>query len=139
EKAEAPEAPVLGEAADGVRLMTVHTAKGLEFPVVILADMTANLCSHDPDRYIDAAKKLCATRLLRCAPRELIDHERFEHAREQAEGVRVCYVAATRARDLLVVPAVGDSPFDGWLGPLNPALYPPTAERRSCQRYERFS
>src|SRR5581483_6911134 len=56
EKAEAPEAPVLEEAADGVRLMTVHTAKGLEFPVVILADMTANLCAQEPDRYIDSEK-----------------------------------------------------------------------------------
>jgi len=42
EKAESTEAPVLEEASDGVRLMTVHGAKGLEFPVVILADMTAN-------------------------------------------------------------------------------------------------
>jgi len=38
---------VLEEAADGVRLMTVHTARGLEFPVVILADMTANLAAAD--------------------------------------------------------------------------------------------
>ena len=32
-------------------------------------------------------------------------------ARDRAEGVRVAYVAATRARDLLVIPAVGDDPF----------------------------
>jgi ATP-dependent exoDNAse (exonuclease V) beta subunit len=38
--------------------------------------------------------------------------------------VRVAYVAATRARDLLVVPAVGDEEQDGWLGPLNKAIYP---------------
>ena len=43
EKEEAAEAPVLEEDSDGVRLMTVHGAKGLEFPVVILADLTANL------------------------------------------------------------------------------------------------
>ena len=41
EKEEASEAPVLEEDSDGVRLMTVHGAKGLEFPVVILADLTA--------------------------------------------------------------------------------------------------
>jgi len=45
EKAESTEAPVLEEASDGVRLMTVHSAKGLEFPVVILADMTAKVLS----------------------------------------------------------------------------------------------
>ena len=40
--------------------------------------------------------------------------------------MRVAYVAATRARDLLVVPACGDEPFpqDNWLTPLNKALYP---------------
>ena len=98
-KTEAPEAPVLEEAADGVRLMTVHNAKGLEFPVVILADMTANLNQREPDRYIDASRGLCATRLLHCAPKELLENESLELEREKAEGVRVCYVAATRARD----------------------------------------
>ncbi len=126
EKAEASEAPVLEEDSDGVRLMTVHGAKGLEFPVVILADLTANLCAREPDQYVDGTKRVSATRLLRCAPWELLDHEADEAARERAEGVRVAYVAATRARDLLVVPAVGDEPFpqDNWLSPLNKALYP---------------
>ena len=36
----------------------------------------------------------------------------IEVARDEAEGVRVAYVAATRARDLLVVCAVGDRPWD---------------------------
>ena len=86
--------------------MTVHTAKGLEFPVVILADMTANLAAAEPDKHVDAATGLCAMRLLRCAPAELLEKEAEEKARELAEGVRVAYVAATRARDLLVVPVV---------------------------------
>jgi len=124
EKAESAEAPVLEEGAEGIRIMTVHAAKGLEFPVVILADMTANIAPGDPDRYIDARQRLCATRLLRCAPWELREHESEERLRERAEGVRVAYVAVTRARDLLVVPAVGDEQLDGWLGPLNKAIYP---------------
>ena len=54
------------------------------------------------------------------APHELHEHEADEVARDQAEGVRLAYVAATRARDLLVVPALGDGPWEGgWLGPLN--------------------
>ena len=56
-------------------------------------------------------------------------------ARDQAEGVRLAYVAATRARDLLVVPALGDEAWEGgWLGPLNRALYPPMASRREPTR-----
>ncbi len=135
EKEEASEAPVLEEDSDGVRLMTVHGAKGLEFPVVILADLTANLCAREPDQYVDGARRLSATRLLRCAPWELLDHAGDEATRERAEGVRVAYVAATRARDLLVVPAVGDEPYprDGWLSPLDKALYPPRADYRESQ------
>jgi ATP-dependent helicase/nuclease subunit A len=134
EKTESAEAPVLEEASDGVRLMTVHNAKGLESPVVILADMTANLSSAEPDRFVDPESGICATRLLRnCSPRELLEHADQESARERAEGVRVCYVAATRARDLLVIPGVGDGPQEGWLGPLNKAIYP---ERRSERKPE---
>jgi ATP-dependent exoDNAse (exonuclease V) beta subunit len=102
--------------------------------VVILADLTANLAAREPDQFIDGAKRLSAVRLLRCAPRELADNEPREGARERAEGVRVAYVAATRARDLLVVPAIGDEPFDGWLAPLNKALYPSRPNWRKSSR-----
>jgi ATP-dependent exoDNAse (exonuclease V) beta subunit len=134
EKQESAEAPVLEEGAEGVRLMTVHTAKGLEFPVVILADITANLAAAEPDKHVDAAAGLCAMRLLRCAPHELLEHEEDERSRELAEGVRVAYVAATRARDLLVVPTVGDEERDGWVSPLNKALYPPRERFRRSER-----
>lgn len=131
ERVDSSEAPMVEESAEGVRLMTVHTAKGLEFPVVILGDMTANIAARDPDRYLDPERRLCALRLLRCAPRELAEHDAEERAREEAEGVRVAYVAATRARDLLVIPAVGDQQMAGnWVSPLNKALYPAVADYR---------
>jgi ATP-dependent exoDNAse (exonuclease V) beta subunit len=38
ERGGAAEAPVVEEGTDGVRIMTVHKAKGLEFPVVVLVD-----------------------------------------------------------------------------------------------------
>ncbi len=134
EKDEASEAPVLEEDSDGVRLMTVHGAKGLEFKVVILADLTANLAAREPDQFVDGKNRLSATRLLRCAPRELADNEPQESVREQAEGIRVAYVAATRARDLLVIPAIGDEPFEGWLRPLNKAIYPTRADWRRSSK-----
>jgi ATP-dependent exoDNAse (exonuclease V) beta subunit len=130
ESGEAGEAPILEEGSDGVRLMTVHKAKGLEFPVVFLADMTARLRASTASRYIDAARRLCAVRLAGCAPADLLEHEDEELRREEAEGARVAYVAATRARDLLVVPAVGDEPREGWIQPLNTAVYPPKDGRR---------
>jgi ATP-dependent helicase/nuclease subunit A len=132
DRAQAPEAPILEEGSEGVRLMTVHKAKGLEFPVVILADITCGLSRSDAQRYVDSAKGLCAIKLAGCAPLDLLENNDREAERDRAEGVRLAYVAATRARDVLVVPAVGDAPFDdGWVRPLNAALYPPVAERQS--------
>ena len=137
---EAPEAPIVEESSEGVRIMTVHKAKGLEFPVVILADITAGLAGN-PSRYVEAERGLCALRLGGWRPWDLIEHEDDELARDRAEGVRVAYVAATRARDLLVVPSVGDDPFaagwdgagDGWVGPVHAAVYPHAARRRASQ------
>ena len=74
DRGEASEAPVLEEDSDGVRLMTLHSAKGLEFPVVILADLTTGLSRNEPEEYVNSEKKLCAMELLGCAPRELTDH-----------------------------------------------------------------
>jgi ATP-dependent exoDNAse (exonuclease V) beta subunit len=125
------EPPVLEDAAEGVRIMTVHAAKGLEFPIVVLADMTARIARNNASRYIDPVTRLAAVRVLGCSPWELLDHAEQEAACDEAEGVRVAYVAATRARDLLVIPAVGDRPWDGWLSPLNKAIYPPRAKFRN--------
>ncbi|MGB9274885.1 MAG: 3'-5' exonuclease, partial [Terrimicrobiaceae bacterium] len=130
ESGEAGEAPILEEGSDGVRLMTVHKSKGLEFPIVILADMTARLRSSVAARTIDAERRVCAIRLAGCAPADLLEHQDEELLRDEAEGMRVAYVAATRARDLLVIPAVGDEERTGWIEPLNGAIYPPMEMRR---------
>ena len=128
EEAQRPgsgEAPVLEEGAEGVRMMTVHAAKGLEFPVVMPVDLTTNPTGRDPSLYLDARKKLCAQRLLGASPWELQEHGDLELERDRAESVRLAYVAATRARDLLVVPALGVRPWDdGWLSPLDAAIQP---------------
>jgi ATP-dependent helicase/nuclease subunit A len=133
ESGEAPEAPIMEDGSEGVRMMTVHKAKGLEFPIVILADMTAKLQPPQARRYIDTERSLCAVRIGGWSPLELTNHEAEEIARDTAEGVRLAYVAATRARDLLIVPTVGD-PWpriqDFWIGPLGPAVYPPLELRK---------
>lgn len=127
ENGEAGDAPIIEEGAEGVRIMTVHKAKGLEFPVVILADMTAKE-AREPSRWADTEAGLCVMRLAGCLPPELQEHAQEELQLEREEAARVLYVAATRARDLLVVTAVADEHREGWLSTLDPAIYPPASE-----------
>lgn len=129
ERGDASEAPIVEEGMEGVRLMTVHRAKGLEFPVVILADPTCNETGRDVSRWVDADRGLCAQRLAGVAPAELAEHAGEELEREREEAARLLYVATTRARDLLVVTAVGEGRHDGWLSRLQPILYPPDGAR----------
>jgi len=131
ERDEASEVPVVEEGTEGVRIMSVHRAKGLEFPVVILADITCNETAGNAHRYVDPARGLCALRLAGCAPPELAEHAQEELRRDQEEAVRLLYVAATRVRDLLVVPAVGDQAHEGWLARLGPGIYPSPTNRRA--------
>ena len=139
--AETGEAPIFEEGGEGIRIMSVHKAKGLEFPVVILADITAKISSSYPSRHIDAPRCMCAIPLAGCEPRELQENATLELARDRAEGVRVAYVASTRARDLLVIPAVGDHPFgkwdsieNWWVRPLYKAVYPPLEQYRKPEK-----
>ncbi len=134
EETRAAEAPILEEGSDGVRLMTVHKAKGLEFPVVVLVDIGADLSRRSASRWVDTEGRRCAVSLAGWQPAELLEHQPLEVSRDRAEGIRVAYVAATRARDLLVVCATGDVPCQGWMEPLNGALFPPEDRRREGSR-----
>jgi ATP-dependent helicase/nuclease subunit A len=132
ERGGANEAPVVEEGTDGVRIMTVHKAKGLEFPVVVLVDPTATATFRDPSRWVDPQKKLWAVPLAGATPKELLDRREEILMQDDEEAVRLLYVATTRARELLVVPVVGDPRDDetnGWLSRLDPVIYP--EERRA--------
>ena len=139
---ETAEAPIVEEGTEGVRIMTVHKAKGLEFPVVILADPTCSAARDKPSRHVVPDRQLWLETLCGCAPIELLEAADEEVERERAEGVRVAYVAATRAQDLIVLPACGDRPIPGWLEALSPLIYPSSTiagvirQVAGCPRFE---
>jgi len=130
ERGEAGDAPIIEDGAQGVRLMTVHKSKGLEFPVVILCDLTARDV-REPSRWTDPERGACAMTIADCSPPELLEHGSEELEREREEAIRVLYVAATRARDMLVIPVIGDSRQSGWLAALNPIAYPARGSERT--------
>jgi ATP-dependent exoDNAse (exonuclease V) beta subunit len=132
----ASDPPAYESDTPGVRLMTVHKAKGLEFPVVILADVTHREVPTEPSRVTDPARRLCALKLCGATPRDLLERADAELEREREESARILYVAATRARDLLVVPTVADKRIAGWTAALHPALYPAEERARSPLRRE---
>ncbi|HET8936119.1 MAG TPA: UvrD-helicase domain-containing protein [Polyangiales bacterium] len=130
DEAQTAEAAVAEETSEGVRIMTVHAAKGLEFPVVILCDPTAPLRPEYASRFIDPEAKLWAQSLCESEPIELWRERDKVREHDAAEVVRLTYVAVTRAQELLVVPVCGDQPIDGWVEVLRDALYPP---RERCR------
>jgi ATP-dependent helicase/nuclease subunit A len=107
---EEEEAVLTEEDDNAVRLLTVHKAKGLEFPVVILADM-ADRPSRGRIGKTGIVERLGGTLELRigpqtltCATRGWQKAESREQEREAAEEWRLRYVAAARVRDHLLMP-----------------------------------
>lgn len=94
---------------DVVRVMTVHGAKGLEFPVVILAKLSSGANPGAARSMVDRERGVLEFAVGRRDNRFRTPGFAAAAAREaaygQAEQARLLYVAATRARDLLVVSA----------------------------------
>ena len=100
--------PPADETADAVSLLTVHKSKGLEFPVVILADLSrketgasgkpaSHLFSWQYNMYGLRAGALCDINLA------FLEEEQKKHSR--CEEVRILYVALTRAKEKLILAA----------------------------------
>jgi ATP-dependent helicase/nuclease subunit A len=92
-----------GASADVVRVMTVHGAKGLEAPVVILPDLGASrLGRQDSAPFLDGDLVAWSPFKSEDAPATRTLREARETAAE-AERLRLLYVAMTRAEDRLIV------------------------------------
>ena len=115
-----PQAPLLGEDARVVRLMSVHQAKGLEFPVVILPDLAGKgggqngMPDLGPDGELALAPPHPDTGALAKPPLYERLHNR-DKARQEAEEARKFYVACTRAEERLVLLlSPGGTRSKGW-------------------------
>ncbi|MBL8955287.1 MAG: UvrD-helicase domain-containing protein [Myxococcaceae bacterium] len=93
--------------ADAVTLCTIHQAKGLEWPVVVLPELFASLAPFGVraryERDIGLALKPLDTDLGDVTAPRFEKAKAERRAREEADFKRVRYVAMTRARDLLVL------------------------------------
>ena len=125
ENPDAGSAHAIDEDVRGVRIMTTHTAKGLEFPVVVLCDGAVRRHGR-ASRIVNAEKRLYACDLgAGIVPWDLLEGTPAEEAEDLAELDRLLYVAMTRGRDLLAAPvSEGDFPEESLLAPVEAGLKP---------------
>ncbi|ABC82282.1 UvrD-helicase domain-containing protein [Anaeromyxobacter dehalogenans] len=127
-----PEAEL--EAADAVALLSVHQAKGLEWPVAFVPDLGARARADLRRALLDREGRLCVA-LFDPAREAFVETAALASARADdrrsaaAESRRLLYVALTRARDLLVLSGEG-SGAETWRGLVEAGL----AERPDLAR-----
>jgi ATP-dependent helicase/nuclease subunit A len=113
------EAPLEGEGIDAVRLMTVHAAKGLEFPVVCVADLGRTGRGDDgalqvsPDGRVGLEVASLGGGSHSAMSMDEIKAE--QEALAEEEERRIFYVAMTRAQRRLIVSGATDTV--DWPGP----------------------
>jgi len=109
------QAPVEEEAGDSIKLITYHSAKGLQWPIVVVADLCRKRGGDCGPRYRfhDGLGVVVSTTFLMKKGKDTnywpplagLIKDRND-AEEEAEQRRLFYVAATRAQDLLVLSGV---------------------------------
>ena len=129
------QAATTDEEGTSVRLMSIHQAKGLEFPIVVLPDL--NRKPQGNDRGLVAFHPVLGPLVRPSKDREddlsqppegqdsrsrqslgWLTYQAIEQREEEAESIRLLYVATTRARDALILSS-GHGPSEK---PISPAL-----------------
>lgn len=91
-----------------IRVMTVHGAKGLEAPIVILPD-TADRKPQDRDEIYRLPGGQAVWKVPEAeSPAQISAARQARRERRNEESLRLLYVAMTRARSWLIVAAAGD-------------------------------
>ncbi|MEZ4846090.1 MAG: UvrD-helicase domain-containing protein [Bdellovibrionota bacterium] len=111
------------DETNSIQMMTIHTSKGLEFPIVFLANFVSRIQETSPVYANRFNQKL----EIRIGDKEtLYRTEGFDELAEQEkvhmmdEKKRLLYVAMTRARDIIVVPSTLEA--DGYQELLEPLM-----------------
>ncbi len=120
------EAPAGAPDAGAVQLMTIHAAKGLEFPVVVVAALGSRPGRGSSARHIRFDPEFGIVCELRdangdwCKPAGYRWAQWLDERMELAESRRLLYVACTRAADLLILSGRPGEPLS-WLTALTAA------------------
>ncbi len=122
EQPEEAESPLSEESSDAVQILTIHKAKGLEFPIVVLPGLHqgSGRGREDPPIVYDWSSGTYGLSLGERYTIGAVVVRAKSAVREEAERRRVLYVAMTRAKERLVLSAamtgrsVGESALD-WL------------------------
>jgi ATP-dependent helicase/nuclease subunit A len=114
-EAREPDAPVDLGGLDAVRLMTIHAAKGLEFGIVVVADLGRRGNLSPPDLHVSGDRvglRLVGLDGSRATALDFDAIEAERRAADEAEERRVMHVAMTRAEERLILSGavrLGDS------------------------------
>ena len=128
---EAREGEAALEAEGVITIMSVHKSKGLEFPVVILADTSWSRNETYPALFVDpivgAVCDVVQEGVDDLKPFEYLLGQKYTKERALAERKRLLYVAATRAQDYLIVSgsitkSTGSQSKSDWMNQIRWAL-----------------
>jgi ATP-dependent helicase/nuclease subunit A len=130
ETGDEAQAATAAEGHDGVRIMTVHNAKGLEFGVVAVPDLARSLLAGTRPPLLSLGRETeprvgLQLRRLGAASINLYSHAELceeEKRRDAEEGLRLFHVAATRAREHLILSGVVKAEGSGETKPATPVI-----------------
>lgn len=109
--AGAREGEASAEAEGSVRLMTIHSSKGLEFPIVVLADAGRGKPSNKANAFL--SQELGVTFKLDPTPMLFRLAKFMDKDQDECEDFRVLYVALTRAQSKLIISSHATHDKDG--------------------------